>query len=96
MKEGYIYIFKQIDGGQSIPIDTDSWSSGQVNPVDDSFVQSNDHSQKTALQKWKNFPMQEDIIRRKHERLGWKKNATVKKTIYTEGLKRKLWNDDGV
>lgn len=51
---------------------------------------------KMAKVNWKDFPMQDDFLRREHENMGWKKNNTVKKSIFDMGLKRKLWNDDEV
>lgn len=45
---------------------------------------------------WKDFPMQDHFLRKEHEKLGWKKNNSVKKSIFDSGVKRKLWNDDEV
>lgn len=82
-------------------IETDTGSSGKMNLVNDSFVQSNLSFAKRSNPKvtkvnWKDFPMQEDFIGRQHESLGWMKNSTVKKRIFSEGCKKKLWNDEEV
>jgi hypothetical protein len=94
--EDGLFVLKKIDL-VTVPETEDVESSASSpQPVISAIPQRKQSTPRIPKVNWKNYPKQDDFLRKEHEALGWKKNSLVKKIIFERGLKRKLWSDEEV